>query len=207
MRAIVLSGLLFFSFADGRLAVADTRLAEYGPFASTSPDSGTCGNSWATDEFSRSFRVDVRPNGDGTFEVVEHFRHGHFVTVAGPSPGACQTNPDGTVAAGVEGRMHGRFLMVVTGDYNPDAECSQATCGTTAGFVTTVFGSAATFTIPSFEFHYAAGRNGEWINASTDLGGNRGDITGSPRRHPRDGGDDDDGEGKNDGPDEGADED
>jgi hypothetical protein len=63
----------------------------YGPYPSTSPDSGTCGNDWAQDTFDGHFTV--RPNGDGTYTVVEEFKNGSFVTNAGASPGACETNP------------------------------------------------------------------------------------------------------------------
>ncbi|MGH9882221.1 MAG: hypothetical protein ACRD6N_12365, partial [Pyrinomonadaceae bacterium] len=48
-------------------AVQNSR--HYGPFASTSPDSGTCGNSWATDTFDRHFHVTTTPNEDGTYTV------------------------------------------------------------------------------------------------------------------------------------------
>jgi hypothetical protein len=62
----------------------------------------------------------------------------------------------------------------------PAAECDATSCGTTAGFVATVYGAAATYTVPSFGFTYHA--NGpdlvqrEWTNASADQGGNGGDI-------------------------------
>jgi hypothetical protein len=192
MRAVLIVGFFLSSVGHGTLALADPATVHYGPFATTSPDSGTCGSSWANDEFLRSFRVDIQPNADGTFNVFERVRHGRFVTVAGPSPGACDTNPGGTVAAGVRGRFHGTVFMVVTGDFDPDAACTADTCGKRAGFIATVFGPGATFTTPSFEFRYHAGRNGRWINASADLGGNRGDITGAPRGRHDDGDDRDD---------------
>ena len=169
----------------GALCLAGSSLAapevrHYGPFPSTSPDSGTCGNFWAQDTFDRDFRVHVTPEPDGTYHVVQQFKDGSFVTEAGPSPGGCETNPGGTVEAGVTGRMHGFFIMKVTGTFNPAAVCTEKTCGTTAGFVTTVFGAGASFDIPTFLFQYAAGRNGHWKNASPDRGGNHGDITGAP---------------------------
>ena len=101
------------------------------------------------------------------------------MTIAGPSAGGCETNPGGTVGAGITGKMHGSFTMVVTGGtYNPDATCETG-CETTAGFVSTIFGSGATYDVPSFIFHYSAGKFGEWKNASADYGGNHGDITGT----------------------------
>ena len=54
----------------------------YGPFASTSPDNGTCGI-WAIDTFDRVFNV--HDNGDGTFSVDEQFKNGSFVTIGGSS--------------------------------------------------------------------------------------------------------------------------
>jgi hypothetical protein len=204
MRLLCLATLFACSLAFDRTAAADPQAVRFGPFASASPDSGTCGNTWADDTFERTFRIDPRPTADGTFVVVERFRHGRFVTRAGASPGGCDTNPGGTLAAGVDGRMHGMLVMVVTGILDPYADCTAESCGTTAGFVATVFGPDATFTIPSFRFQYAAGRNGHWTNASEDLGGNRSDITGTPRGSHRDGdlddhGNDGDGDGDGDG--------
>src|SRR5262245_6248498 len=119
-------------------AVPEVR--HYGPFASTSPDSGTCGNLWADDSFDREFMAHTSANPDGSFSLVEQFKRGTFVTQAGASPGGCDTNPGGTVEAGVRGKMHGTFVMVVSGGvFNPLAVCTAANCGTTAGFVATVF--------------------------------------------------------------------
>ena len=178
----LLGAMIFLPSAAG--AAGNTR--QYGPIASTSPDSGTCGNVWATDTFDRHFKVDVTPNADGTYNVTEEFKKGTFVTNAGASPGACETSlgPIGngsTVSAGVTGKMHGSFEIVVSGGtFDPNAVCTVATCGTTAGFIVTVFGPAATYDVPTFNFHYSAGSNGEWKNASADRGGNHGDITGAP---------------------------
>ena len=167
--------------AGGERAAAAPEVGQYGPFHSTSPDSGTCGNFWANDTFDRFFRVNTSPNPDGTYTVTEQFRKGTFVTTAGPSPGACDTDPGGTVGPGVTGSMEGSFLIVVTGGaYDPAASCDEQTCGTTAGFVATVFGPGARYDVPTFLLHYSAARNGEWKNASEDRGGNHGDITGAP---------------------------
>ena len=166
-------------FANPALSIPEVR--HYGPFPSVSPDSGTCGNDWAVDVFDRDFRVQTSPNPDGTYTVVEDFKKGSFVTNAGPSPGGCETNPGGIVAAGVTGKFQGSFTIVVSnGTFNPNATCNSTACGTTAGFVATIFGAGATFDVPTFFFHYSAGRNGEWKNASDDRGGNHGDITGTP---------------------------
>lgn len=173
VAALIVLGLL-----PGIVSAAG-RVRQYGPFPSSSPDSGTCGNDWATDTFDRHFKVDTQPNADGTYTITQEFKKGTFVTNAGASPGACETNPGGTVAAGVTGKMHGSFTIVVSGGtFNPAATCPTA-C-TTAGFVAAVFGPTATYDVPTFSFHYSAGNNGEWKNASADRGGNHGDITGSP---------------------------
>jgi len=153
----------------------------YGPIASTSPDSGTCGNNWANDTFNRFFTID--PNNPNT--VIEEFKQGTFVTVAGPSPAACQNGPSNgnTVADGVTGKLEGSFDIAVTGGtFNPNAVCAPSTCDTTAGFIATVYGPHASYNTGAtyFVFHYSAGHNGQWKNASANRGGNDGDITGAP---------------------------
>ncbi len=168
------------SFALPVFAAGNT--VHYGPFAGATPDSGTCGNNWANDTFDRFFSVNTTPNPDGTYNVTEEFKNGTFVTVAGKSPGACENGPDNgnTVGDGVTGTMHGTFNIVVSnGTYDPNAVCTQSTCGTTASFIQTVFGASATYDVPTFNFHYNADNNGDWKNASSDRGGNTGDITGT----------------------------
>lgn len=183
-KTSVLAALLFVAALftlSSVSALAAGRAQKYGPFASTSPDSGTCGNDWATDTFARSFKVDTKPNASGVYTVVEYFKKGTFVTMAGSSPGGCDTNPGGTVGAGVTGKMHGSFVLVISnGTYDKNAVCTEATCGTTAGFVATVFGAGATYDVPTFLLHYNAKNHGDWKNASADRGGNQGDITGNP---------------------------
>lgn len=178
-----------FSLADLTtvLAPADPAATQhFGPFASGSPDSGTCGNSWAEDQFNRFFTV--RAAGPGAFTIVEQFKDGTFVTNAGASPGACDETdgtPPGTVAAGIDGTLHGYEIISLTGTQTShDASCiagaPTAPC-TTGGFITSHFGG--TFTVGTFFFHYAGfdGSNqalvvNEWKNASCDRGGNHGDI-------------------------------
>jgi hypothetical protein len=175
----VLVGLVLALNGAPSSTKADPAVVHYGPIASTSPDQGTCGNSWANDSFNRVFRVRTAPEPDGTFQVEEDFRDGNFVTVAGQSPGACETGSGGMVGGGLSGRMGGSFSIVVSGGtFDADAVCTQATCGTTAGFIATVFGPSAVFIIQSFNLHYVVPRHGAWKNASPDRGGNHGDITG-----------------------------
>ena len=153
----------------------------FGPINSGSTDSSTCGGDWANDTYKRVFDAATTPNADRTYNVTESFIAGRFVTVAGSSPGACEsgTNDGGMIGDGVTGTFNGNFVIVVSkGTFNPNATCDSG-CDTTAGFVATVYGSTS-YDIPSFGFTYHA--NGpdlsqrEWHNASADQGGNSGDI-------------------------------
>jgi hypothetical protein len=160
--------------------------ADFGPFASASTDSGTCGPDWANDTFKRSFTVS--PNADGSFAVREDFTKGKFTTFGPQSPGACQTGSDhgALVRPGVKGSFHGYLAGTVTGGTFNENGCDSGGCDTTAGFVLKVFGPSAAYSCLSgvgtcsFFFTYRAGGEdllfSHWINASTDLGGNRGDI-------------------------------
>lgn len=176
-----------FAIADLSLLLASPTnpTKHYGPFASTSPDSGTCGNNWAEDSFDRVFTV--RETGPMTYTVVQQFKQGTFVTNPGASPGACEFD-DGSstllVAGGLNGTMHGYFIITVTGavTYNPDPDCVAVGACTTAGFIAHHF-PGALFEVTTYFFHYAGydGSNQvliehEWKNASDDRGGNHGDI-------------------------------
>ena len=171
------------TFAQANLTTAlggPNATQHYGPYASESPDSSTCGNNWAEDSFDRHFTV--RSNGDGTFTVVEQFKDGSFATTAGPSPGACDNSdgtPPGTISADKTGSMHGYEIITVTGaqtSYSP--ACTTMGPCTTAGFIASHFAGAST--VGTYFFHYSAGDQGliyhEWKNASEDRGGNHGDI-------------------------------
>lgn len=166
-----------------------TPTQHYGPYASGSPDSGTCGvNDWAEDTFDRVFVV--RTASDGTTTVVEQFKNGSFVTNATASPGACDSSDGygpGTVNAGHTGSMHGYFIisgaLTQTSDSpNCDAVNPSNTDCTTATFINTHFVPCypVTCTVSTFFDHYAAGDQNlavhEWKNASCDRGGNHGDI-------------------------------
>jgi hypothetical protein len=165
-----------------------TPTQHYGPYASGSPDSSTCGNDWATDTFDRDFTV--RTANDGTVTVVEQFKNGSFATMSGPSPGACDSTDGygfGTVNAGHTGSMHGYFI--ISGDLTQTSDSSSCDAGnpsntdcTTATFINTHFAACypVTCTVTTFFDHYAAGDQNlavhEWKNASCDRGGNHGDI-------------------------------
>lgn len=162
------------------IALSSTALADDERFTvrhASSPDSGTCGNDWANDTFTRVFSV---ADEDGVTTLREDFKNGHFVTLAGPSPGACQPTPNGhLVTAGIEGSFHGFIAGTVTGGtFNPDATCTQPCNGD--NFVSSHFGPTAVWNANSFRFKYEAHGNGlisrRWQNASADEGGNEGDI-------------------------------
>lgn len=168
----------------------------YGPYPSTSTDSGTCGPDWANDTFDRHFYVTANP--DGSHLVIERFKEGSFVTFAGVSPGSCpptdQTSP-GTVPAGVTGPLTGFFIIPIDsshGQTSYNSHCNGITgmdsnCDTMT-FIETHFSSCAyqvTCSVTSFFFHYIATSNQclserDWKNASPDQGGNVGDIRSGP---------------------------
>lgn len=142
----------------------DNNARRFGPFRSTSPDGGSCGQQWATDMFDRFFKV--TKNGNGTFRVREDFRNGVFVTTGPLSPGACETTDSrhGTaVLAGITGRFFGFLDGTVTSNtFNPNGCSTPGACTTTQGFLLATFGPAgpATFTCNNgfagckFDFHY-----------------------------------------------------
>ncbi len=152
---------------------------KFGPYASSSADSGTCGNDWANDTFNRVFTVSQ--NASGTWQLREDFKDGKFVTVAGASPGACETSgAHGTiVTAGIRGNFKG-FLSgsVTASSFNPVGGCPAPCTGD--AFVALHFSAGATWNVVPFKFNYHA--EGEhlafrhWRNASSDQGGNQGDI-------------------------------
>jgi hypothetical protein len=180
-----------FAAADLRTALnpnGNTPTARYGPYASGSPDTGSCGNRWAEDVFDREFTV--RSNKDGTFSVVEQFKNGWLATVVGPSPGACETGytSHGTVIVpGAVGEMTGYFVIsgagapTSTSPYCDATDPANPVC-TTAIFVNTHFAPCYPFTcgVTTYYFHYAVGQPTpiyhEWRNASADRGGDGGDI-------------------------------
>jgi len=182
-----------FSTADLTLLFAPTfpgsnATQHYGPYPSTSPDSGTCGNDWATDTFDRHFTV--KANQDGTYLVVQQFKNGSFVTTAGPSPGSCDVmdgSPPGTVNAGITGDMHGYFIISGAAGQTSFSPFCNATTGSNTNCTTTTFINTH-FTpcypvacqVSTFFFHFSAGDQllveHEWKNASADRGGNHGDI-------------------------------
>src|SRR5438046_8364759 len=101
--AVLLVGSLWFASLSAAKASRDQHFV---PFASTSPDNGSCGHFWATDTFDRFFNV--HDNGNGTFSVDEQFKNGSFVTIGGDSPSACA--PDSRHGSTVEPGINGTFV-------------------------------------------------------------------------------------------------
>jgi hypothetical protein len=178
----------FSTMALSPVDPSGTRTQHYGPYASGSPDSGTCGNDWAEDTFDRDFTVRTTPAGT---TVVQQFKNGSFVTNAPTSPGACDTSDGygfGTLVAGHTGKMHGYFIISgALVQSSTDSHCNAVTMTTdasctTATFINTHFAPCypATCTVSTYFDHYSAGDQGlavhEWKNASCDRGGNHGDI-------------------------------
>ena len=113
----------------------------------TTTDNGSCGNPWATDVVQRTFVV--HKNRNGTYTLTRRDR-GAFVTLAGKSPGACDTTGKHgtTIVPGVKGKMVGFIRGTVSGGtFNPNATCAApaAECGFTDVFLTTYFGAGAEF--------------------------------------------------------------
>jgi hypothetical protein len=174
--------------------VSATPTQHYGPYSSTSPDSSTCGGNWATDTFNRHFTVHTSTSS-GAISVVEQFKDGSFVTMLGPSPAACDatyTHHGTAVNAGLDGSMHGYFIIPLppgsqtsNSPYCNATLMNNANCDTTT-FIDTHFTpcyGAGFCSATTFFFDYAAGDQGllyhDWKNASTDRGGNSGDIANS----------------------------
>ena len=180
-----------------------TLTQHYGPYASGSPDSGTCGNNWADDTYNRHFTI-FQNKDDGSLLVVEQFKNGNFSTPSATtpntnqSPGACNTSPQptgngGTVAAGIQGNFHGYFVIPIpTGVMQTSSSqfcdanaMSNADC-TTTKFIDSHFTPACylegtgSCPVTTFFFHYSVGDQQliahEWRNSSPDRGGNTGDI-------------------------------
>lgn len=130
-------------------------------FTMTTTDNGCHSTPWANDVVTRTYVVHASHNG--TFRVTRRDK-GTFTTLAGPSPGSCP-NVKGrhgtTVRAGVTGRLNGYLTGTVSGGtFNPKATCVAA-CFTDT-FITTFFGSGATFSCFTdskdckFNFNYTA---------------------------------------------------
>jgi len=150
-------------------------------------DIGSCNNDWATVSLDKAYKLTRVSDGVYNLEVKES---GSFVTIAGTSPGACESGTDNgnTVVAGITGLTHQTFDALVTSSSTPDAkpDCSDNACAGSGGFLNAVFGAGNyvsnynSWTDVTFTAHYEAGSNGTYFDTSTNWPtDNRGDITGS----------------------------
>jgi hypothetical protein len=127
-----------------------------GPIAVVAQDDiGTCNNVWAQDSFNKFYTI--TPNKDGTYNVQVNYKDGTFVTLAGKSPGACESDADNGNTVG---------------------------CVDTTTILNTLFEPGWSWVILSdgghwtWTGHYEAGSNGTWFDTSVNWPLNdRGDIT------------------------------
>jgi hypothetical protein len=159
---------------------------------STGPDSGDCGQVWATDTYDRTFIVTA--NDNGSYSVLETFK-GTFVTIAGvPTPASTDCSSTAQVG-GVSGTFYGteQFNVAAVGaqtaDFDPFADCGSACSPNTAGsttssadqgndaFVSAFFPGAATPSPANYDFVYTTPANGSWVDSSTQMN-NDSDISG-----------------------------
>lgn len=176
-----------------------------GPYATTTPDSGSCGSNWAVDLFNRQFQI-LPQNSDGSWTVNQTFAKGSFMTLGngqsgtGDSPGKCDSGGNAThsLKEGITGTFSGSFTITVKPGFTytgiggcgtladwPAGAGQGSTPGdcTTGGWVATHFPGAVygnTATVTSFNLKYKAKVNGAhqtWTNADT---GNSGDIFSGP---------------------------
>jgi hypothetical protein len=159
-----------------------------GPVAIVQEDIGTCNNFWAVDSFDKFYTLTL--NHDGTYNLQVNYKNGTFSTLAGASPGACESAPapDGngkTVVAGITGKTHQEYNHTVSAiappNQNPNCGVNNVLCPSAKSFLDAVFGAANwSYTSDlSWTGHYEAGNNGVWFDTSVDWPNNdRGDITG-----------------------------
>jgi hypothetical protein len=130
-----------------------TQEGPYGPVQFQ--DYGTCTNTWADTSQKTTYYV-PKKSKDGTYQVQFDLA-GTFSSIAGQSPGACNSGTDNgnTVSKGIKGKMVQNFHIVVSGGkFNPKAKCSD-TCATdytfdgVNTFVSTFFKGGASWTFSS----------------------------------------------------------
>jgi hypothetical protein len=157
------------------------------PLAADTADFGSCGDTWASADISGDLAVSR--NRDGTFRVTATFVGSRFVTVAGPSPNACDpvTGNGGTgyIGAGVTGSIGGRVSSTVSDMFRP-SRCANGACATYPDWFYQTFGAQATIvSIDDVSLWYAADPGqglalAHWHIEPPARGGNRGDIRSGP---------------------------
>ncbi len=167
------------------------------PYTATTPDSGSCGQNWAIDLYTRDFVISPKAS-NGTTTVVEHFNNAKFITLgdgdtgSAQSPGACDSdsNPDHMLKAGVSGTFSGTFTIVVDSGYtyNPGNGCGSQEGATGAAvdtgcddaswiqmaFPGAVFNTNTTTPAYALTYHASGSLDGNtWTDSSA---GDSGDI-------------------------------
>jgi hypothetical protein len=173
--------------AGPNLANASTKAAapvpKSSPYSYFDTDGGTCNNTWALDLGLRTF---TQPTHDpaGNYAIVETFSQGHFSTVGGMSPGACddpsRTNNGHLVREGVPGTFFGTehiFIQGVSfvagdGSCNGFPSSDEANQCTTDSYLAYHY-PGATITVTSYTFTYKSSAAGvlapkSWVEKSTD---------------------------------------
>ena len=181
-----------FATEDPNILSSDPSTMHFGPYPSTTGDSGTCEFDWATDTMNRFFMI--RQVAPMTYSVIEKFKGGTFVTPGPPpfgpdplrrSPDSCyisDSTPPGTVADDVTGTFHGYLDMTISNAtvYSPNSASCLYPCFFTDDFLISVFPAGFVRMDNAYFFHYVAVDQGlvfhEWKNASCSRGGNQGDI-------------------------------
>jgi hypothetical protein len=128
-------------------------------------DVGTCNNTWALDSYKKAYTI--TSTGDGTYHLRIDYKDGHFVSLAGVSPGACEVLPEpngngNTVAAGITGPMKQRWDADFTGTPTPGANCDAVACARASGLLATLFTDGVFTTAFTYSGVYHAGKHGTW---------------------------------------------
>lgn len=145
-------------------------------------DSGTAGNAWAFDNYSR--HIQVWPTGSDTWCAVVTWSGGTFAAIAGVrSPG-----DTAAIGANVKGQFSGGYRAIIAGtllatplwrtrgsvgtfDYACDTSFN---CPGYVDWVGQYFPAASTFDYAWWGWSYkASGHHGTWVNK---IDGNSGDI-------------------------------
>jgi hypothetical protein len=150
-------------------------------------DSGTKGNYWAFDSYTR--HIKVWRTGTNVYCAIVRY-NGKFTTLAGFSPGGTTSIP-----AGIKGRFEGGYRMDFTGTLLPnpakpthgsigtfDYQCTSAgVCPGSVYWVSLYFTGVAGDDFDWWGWIYRAGKgSGTWLNSIT---GSKGDIVPPKAKH------------------------
>jgi hypothetical protein len=148
------------------------------------PDSGDCGNNWATDSFDSEYQI--TPLADGSYLVVKHLT-GSFTTIAGtqqPNDPTCSTSQTG----GVDGTFQGVETWTIQSPGNgqaasfdptasPDLSGALSNEAQNAAFTSAFFPGSTYSGVTNYDFVYHTDSNGSWVDSNTPAN-NTGNITG-----------------------------